>query len=98
MQQANINKVGDGMYTISGSLVYESVPTFAKDAEKVLDFSTDTVLDLSDVKLVNSAGIALFVDWYSRFLRQRGKLRFTNISDHLKQLVNVNGLDQLFTS
>ena len=92
-----IEKLADGRYAVRGDLVYETVGGVSREADRTLDFDADAEVDLSGLGAVNSAGLALLVDWVARFRQHRRKLRFTHVSAHLRQLVDVNGLEALFT-
>ena len=93
---SGLEKRVDGHYALSGDLIYETVVAVSREANQTLNFNVDTEVDLSRLGAVNSAGLALLIDWVSRFRRHDHKLKFTHISDHLRQLVDVNGLEALF--
>ncbi len=91
-----IRTSGEGRYVISGDLVFETAPDAERVVGKALDYKHDAEFDLQHVGQVNSAGIALLLDWYGRYLKHQKMLRFDNIPAHLKQLIKVNGLEQIF--
>ena len=91
-----IRKAGDGRYEISGDLVFETARDADGMARKLLDYSHDAEIDLTHIGQVNSAGIALLLDWCARFRKQQKKLRFRNIPAHLARLIRVNGLETVF--
>ncbi|RTZ61545.1 MAG: anti-anti-sigma factor [Gammaproteobacteria bacterium] len=98
MQPASIQRIDDDRFAISGDLVFETVPQAERVAKGLLDAGSDAELDLQNIGQVNSAGIALLVDWYARYFKNRRQLHFRNIPSHLQRLIKVNELTAIFTA
>jgi len=98
MQPASIQRIDDDRFAISGDLVFETVPQAERVAKGLLDAGSDAELDLQNIGQVNSAGIALLVDWYARYFKNQQKLHFRNIPSHLQRLIKVNELTAIFTA
>ncbi len=98
MRPASIQRIDDARFAISGDLVFETVPQASRAAAGLLDYQADADLDLQGIGQVNSAGIALLLDWYARYFRNSRKLRFQNIPSHLERLIKVNDLTGVFNA
>jgi phospholipid transport system transporter-binding protein len=55
--------VGGGRYRVSGDLGFETVPGLWKQSLSRLDDSVAPVIDLGQVTQVDSAGLALMIEW-----------------------------------
>jgi len=63
----------DGIVRLSGDLTFESVPLLYDKMERRLPAAGPvTTIDLANVTAVDSAGLALLLEWQSR-QRQRGR-------------------------
>lgn len=85
-------------FEIAGSLTFATV-------EQVVHLPADwragtepVVLDLGGVPRADSAGLALMVEWWREAHAAGRALRVVNIPPRLKDLIRVNGLQDLFPS
>ena len=85
---------GDG-YHLIGDLTYETVPAAY---EQEIEFTEQTRLDLSDVARIDSAGLALLVEWTCVARRQNKKLVLERIPESLRSLIEVSGLREVLTA
>ncbi len=79
------------VYLISGRLDESTFPAFK---EKVLDVahSTNTVLNLSDLKYVSSSGIRAIFELKNRLTQEGKKLMLTEAGEKVIQIFNLLGL------
>lgn len=52
-------------------------------------------LDLSKVHYMDSTGLGIFVAFYKRALREKGKVKLTGLSNRLQRLFEITGLSEL---
>ncbi|KOS67030.1 anti-sigma B factor antagonist [Lysinibacillus contaminans] len=52
-------------------------------------------LDLSKVHYMDSTGLGVFVAFYKRALREKGKVKLTGLSKRLQRLFVITGLSEL---
>jgi phospholipid transport system transporter-binding protein len=60
---ATLNDRGEGRYALSGDLVFENVARVLEQGEAAFGDRPLTIIDLADVGLVDSAGLALLLEW-----------------------------------
>ncbi len=67
--------------------VYQYTPAFTEP---------DYQIDLQEVEKVDSAALALFVNWYYRAIRNSSNLHFTHIPDKLRDIAQLANLERIF--
>lgn len=82
-------------YALSGRLTYATVPALYDRAE--LEFADTTSLDLGNVERIDSAGLALLMEWTCAAKGQHKELVLTNIPESLKSMIDVGGLEDVFS-
>ena len=83
----------DSGYDLIGNLTYETVPKLF--GQIVLEYSKSTNLSLGKVERIDSAGLALLIEW-SCLARQQGKqLVLKDIPESLRSLIDVGGLKEV---
>jgi anti-anti-sigma factor len=89
----HIEYAAEGRYRLRGQLLASEVDA----AAAVLDQATGTVvLDLAELQYVSSAGLRLWIRTQARLLDQGHALRLVDPSEHIRDLLVVTGLDQVF--
>jgi phospholipid transport system transporter-binding protein len=89
---------GGGRYSVSGELGFGTVPAIYEASRGGLDESDALHIDLGNVTDVDSAGLALLIEWI-RSARTRGKrLVFLNLPEKLLALARMSEIDSLFES
>jgi phospholipid transport system transporter-binding protein len=82
-------------YSVSGDLTYRTVP----DAfEQQLQFASVTRMNLQNVERIDSAGLAMLVEWVCAARKQDKILVLEQIPDSLKSLIEVSGLTEVLTA
>ncbi|MGH8563964.1 MAG: STAS domain-containing protein [Gammaproteobacteria bacterium] len=79
------------MWHLAGVLDMTSVPTVRDAADALVD-TPEVLVDLCDVTRMDSAGLALLVDWQGRARGRRTKLRFRNLPVGIAAIAEVYGL------
>ncbi|MGD8430239.1 MAG: STAS domain-containing protein [Ectothiorhodospiraceae bacterium] len=85
----------EGRYTLVGSLTFESVPYLAEDADHLFTDSPALSIDLGRVGRVDSAGLALLVDWTRQAREGDQVIRFEQVPAQLLEIARVSGLDNI---
>jgi len=82
-------------YSVIGDLTYRTVPAaFGQQ----LQFASETRMNLQNVERIDSAGLALLVDWVCAARNQGKILVLEQIPDSLKSLIEVSGLTEVLTA
>ncbi|MCR4301193.1 MAG: STAS domain-containing protein [Sulfuricaulis sp.] len=98
MSENGLVSRGDGVFGISGSLTFQTVPRYQNQAESLLQGGGQPVtIDLQGVTQADSAGLALMIEWLQMARAAKHELVFANIPEQMRDLIRVNGLQQLFS-
>ncbi len=84
----------DGVWVVSGDLDMHSVPQAWQSLRRAFT-GRDVVLDLSAVQRMDSAGLALLVEWSRQAGLAGGVARFRNIPKRLQAMALVYGVDRI---
>ena len=82
-----------------GALTTQSVPELQRHLDKLLAASPTIVLDLSDLKYISSAGVALFIKIGSQARKGEGALRLAHPQRTVKEtlaILRLNASELLF--
>ena len=87
--------LGEGRYAVRGPLRFQNVPTVWREAVGRFATPREVVVDLSGVTEVDSAGLALLVEWLRDARKAGGAVRFANAPAKLLAIARVTRLDVL---
>jgi len=90
---AEIKASGDGHYTITGELGFDTVSALYPGP-----FAGESAvqLDLAGVTRADSAGLALLVQWAQDARQRDAKIGFSNIPGQLAAMIKVAELETVF--
>ncbi len=100
MQNIEITRSTEGAYTLKGNLIFS---TINKAVLNTLDFkqtSSSITIDLQQVGEIDSAGLALLIEWIKFARAHQKKLHFDNIPTQLTALAKLSYISEinLFTT
>ena len=82
-------------YSLIGNLTYETVP---KLFEQIIpEYSESTSLSLRKVERVDSAGLALLIEWSCLAKKQDKQLVLKDIPVSLRAMIDVGGLGEVLS-
>lgn len=86
------------MVVLEGRLDRDSVPTVHRNLRRSLHLKNvrELTLDLARVDYLDTAGIALLVEWHCRLAKHNGKLVLAGLHDDLLKRISLARLDRLF--
>ena len=88
---------GNSVFEVSGRVTFQTVPQFLRHTEKWLQSVAGRVtIDMQGVTLTDSAGLALMIEWLQLARAAKREIAFTNIPEQMRDLIRVNGLEQVF--
>ena len=82
---------------LSGEIDHHS----AKEMRETIDFSVESALpetltlDFKDVTFMDSSGIGLVMGRYKLMQSMNGSVQVCNVSDHIRRVMRLAGLDKL---
>lgn len=86
------------LLTIDGNLIGEEVGSGIIDAANnaIQKNINECVIDISNVKYINSSGIGVLITLLTKFRNQDGELYIVNPSEHIKKLLVITKLMAIF--
>jgi phospholipid transport system transporter-binding protein len=92
---ATFTDLGDGRYGVGGALRFETVPRLWAETRGLFGVAGRLTVDLGAVTEVDSAGLALMVEWLREARRAGGGLRFERIPEPMQAIARVSRLSEL---
>ncbi len=98
-QAADVNIAQSGeVFTVQGALSFETVPGVLVESDKYegrTDLPDRLVIDFAQVTAVDSAAVALLLEWRRRAQRAGKTLAFVNLPANLLALARLYGVADL---
>ncbi len=88
-------RVGETGWLLSGELNFETVPALLQHRGVQMEAGKNLTVDLSEVTRVDSAGLALMIEWLRESERKNLDMTFTNVPEQLLSIARVCGLDEI---
>lgn len=97
MSSAGFEQDGEGRFRVRGDLDFDSVPALFATSTAVLDARQpgDVLIDLAGVGQVDSAGLALVVEWLRWARDGKHRLRLAHVPEKLAALARISELGPL---
>ncbi len=90
-----------GTHTVlaaQGEIDIAAVPMFREQLRRLVDDgAASIVIDLSDVRFIDSAGLRVLVDGLTRARRRDADLRVACLSANLRRTFEISGLDKVMS-
>lgn len=80
---------------LSGELDAETVPRRLRESQDWFEHGEETVIDLSDVGRVDSAGVALLLEWVRDAHVSNATLSFINAPAQMRSLIDFCALNDV---
>lgn len=77
-------------------MTFQTVPQFLAHTNEWLREDGAVTLDMGNVDLADSAGLALMLEWLQTARAAKRELVFANIPEQVSDLIRVNGLTRVF--
>lgn len=86
-----------GVVHLGGPLDIDTVPALYRQTEDLIGARTTLTVDVSGVDRVNSAGLALLLEWLAEAGRRGCTLRFRGWPDSVLAVARLSGVEDLLT-
>ena len=97
-QNAGLAGLGQGRWTLSGDLLFDNAANLLDEGAAAFGADARAEIDLSQVGRVDSAGLALLVEW-SVAARSSGRtVTYRNVPQLLGDLAGISDLAQFLES
>ncbi|MBV7297945.1 STAS domain-containing protein [Enterovibrio paralichthyis] len=93
----SLQKHTNGHYCLSGELDRDTVPPFWRRRVEWLPKEPQVLLDLSQVKRVDSAGMAMLLHLQQQLTVNQQTLVLSQIPAQLRVLLQLSNIEELFT-
>ncbi len=84
-----------GEFELHGDLTLASVSVLARATKHLFSTAPSITIDLSGIQQVQSAGLALLLDWQAQAIRAACQLNYVNWPPALVRIAVLSNLDRL---
>lgn len=95
MNELHIIDEGMGHFSVTGDLSLPNITHETLKSLTLLSAAKIITVDLSRIETVDSAGLALMIEWIKYARSQRLALNFNHIPQQMHNLAKLSGLDDL---
>jgi len=88
---------GDGNFRITGVMNFESVLSLNQRACELFPRFNRIIIDLSAVTYVNSAGLALLLEWKRKAIAEDRKMELHGVPQKLLNIARMSELDGILS-
>lgn len=96
MAEGRFEALGGGNYRAAGELTFETVPGVWERSRGMFEADqAEVAVELSDVARVDSAGLALLIEWVRAAREAKAAIRFRDIPEQLLAIARVSGVEEI---
>lgn len=95
MSEARLEVLGGGRFRLHGELDFDSVPALLATTQTLFADGATPRVSLATVSHIDSAGLALLVEWRRAALQHTADIAFDDIPPQMLALAQVCGVDEL---
>lgn len=93
MTEPQLRAVGDGRFALQGPVTFATAGALLAAGNELFAAAPDATVDLSAVTRVDSAALALLLEWLRRAEHDGSTVRFQAIPDRLRSIARLTGVD-----
>jgi len=97
MSEFTIGDLGDGRFAVSGEMTFNTAEKILKASESLFEDHTQREVDLSDVTMSDSAGLALLLEWVTWANHSVREIRFTGMPEKILAIARTTEVEHLLT-
>jgi phospholipid transport system transporter-binding protein len=86
---------GEGLFSLRGPLLFQNAGAVLERSEALFGGHRSLRVDLSGLTQVDSAGLALLLEWLRRARSRQGTLEFLAAPDRLRALARLSGTEEI---
>lgn len=95
MSEEGFHRVADGRCRVSGPMTFQTVGSLWESSKRELASQSAVTVDLDAVTEVDSAALALLLEWMSWARQQGFALRYTGLPEKLRALARLSEVENL---
>lgn len=97
MSEFTIEDRGDGRFVLSGEMTFDTAERILKASEVPFEDHTQLEVDLSEVTMTDSAGLALLLEWVTWANHSVREIRFTGMPEKILAIARTTEVEHLLT-
>lgn len=95
MNKYELNELGDGRFTLSGRMSFDTAGDILRESEALFEHHTLLTVDLSGVEHTDSAGLALLLEWITWANHTVREIRFEGMPEKIDAIAKTTEVDSL---
>lgn len=95
MSTYSLEDRGNGQFTLSGSMSFDTAGQILRDSEELFEEHTLIEVDLSAVSHTDSAGLALILEWITWANHTVREIRFKGMPEKIDAIAKTTEVDHL---
>ena len=95
MNKYALKELGDGRFTLSGKMSYDTAGDILRESEALFEHHTLLTVDLSGVEHTDSAGLALLLEWITWANHTVREIRFQSMPERVLAIAKTTEVDHL---
>jgi len=97
MSEFTIEDLGDGRFTLSGEMTFDTSEKILRASERLFEEHTQIEVDLSEITASDSAGLALLLEWVTWANHSVREIRFIDMPEKVLAIARTTEVEQLLT-
>ena len=97
MADFSFQDLGEGHFALSGEVSFDTAERILQASEKPFSEHTRLEIDLSDVTMGDSAGLALLLEWVTWANHTVREIRFSGMPERILAIAKTTEVDELLT-
>ena len=97
MKSAELLKIEDGRFSVTGDLNFKTVSDLFMNSTEMFTDGSTVEIDLARVGRVDSAGLALLIEWMKIAHLKNIRIRFRNLSEQMYAIARTSELDGILS-
>lgn len=97
MSDFTLEDLGDGRFTLSGEMTFDTAERILKRSEDPFEAHTQLEIDLSGVTQSDSAGLALLLEWVTWANHTVREIRFIGMPERVSAIAKTTEVERLLS-
>ena len=98
MTEAKIDQQGDSDFRVTGDMTFETTRNLLMESKALFREIKDMHLNLAEVEHVDSAGLALLLEWIAQARAKGGKISLKGMPESLHAMARLCQVDSALDS
>jgi len=95
---AELHAEGDGLFKVSGPVVFSTAGALLETSHELFADDASLRVDLSGVTRVDSAALALLIEWLRQARQRHCTIRIEHVPEKLLAIARLTGVEDIITT